>query len=177
MKERGTFAVVREHADAVGARGKMLAIGPTPYETFDASLDYFGDGSVVFVPLFGHTPGSLGTFVNRNARERLFHVGDATNSTEAIERRVGKSFALAWTDGDLGSRTRCSAKLSQLHEQDPELKLLPAHDRRRVGGGVPRGPGNLRGSLRSGAGGLLSCTAATTKESLFRPGGPSLASW
>jgi N-acyl homoserine lactone hydrolase len=145
MKERGTFAVVREHADAVGARGKMLAIGPTPYETFDASLDYFGDGSVVFVPLFGHTPGSLGTFVNRNARERLFHVGDATNSTEAIERRVGKSFALAWTDGDPGLANAVLGKLSQLHEQDPELKLLPAHDRDAWAAVFPGGPGTCVG--------------------------------
>ena len=67
---------------------------------FSASLDWFGDGSVVFVPLSGHTPGSLGTFINRTPGERLFHVGDAVNTTEAIDKRRGKSIVLEPTDVD-----------------------------------------------------------------------------
>src|SRR5260370_19348984 len=41
-----------------------LQFDPGPYETFDESADLYKDGSVVVVPLRGHTPGSVGIFVN-----------------------------------------------------------------------------------------------------------------
>jgi N-acyl homoserine lactone hydrolase len=144
-KDSGSFAVVRSHAEALIARAQPLSFADVPYENFQASVDYFGDGSVVFVRLFGHTPGSLGTFVNRSAQSRLFHVGDATNSTEAIERRVGKSFALDWTDHDPALADGLLAKLSQLHVQDPQLAFLPAHDRDAWSAVFPGGPGTCVG--------------------------------
>src|SRR5437588_1808160 len=39
--------------------------GPV-YEGFRSSLDLFGDGSVVLVPLPGHTAGNTGMFINRS---------------------------------------------------------------------------------------------------------------
>jgi hypothetical protein len=72
-------------------------------------------------------------------------VGDATNSTEAIEKRVGKSFALDWTDDNPALAEAMLAKLSQLHEQDPELKFVPAHDRAAWAAIFPGGPGTCVG--------------------------------
>src|SRR5207302_10697949 len=37
-----------------------LRFEPAPYETFDESADLYKDGSVIVVPLRGHTPGSVG---------------------------------------------------------------------------------------------------------------------
>ena len=145
LKDQGTFAVVREHAEALIQRATPLAFADVPYENFLASVDYFGDGSVVFVRLFGHTPGSIGTFVNRTPQARLLHVGDATNSTEAIEKRVGKSFALGWTDDDSALAEGLLAKLNQLHQQDPQLAFLPAHDRDAWAALFPGGPGTCVG--------------------------------
>ena len=128
-KDEGGFHVVKAFAEALGQRAKAIRFGGGPYENFDESLDWFGDGSVVFVPLFGHTPGSLGTFVNTPGGERLFHVGDAVNTTEAIEKRRGKSLVLEPTDVD-GPRTEAVvAQLTQLRGQDPRVRFLPAHDR------------------------------------------------
>src|SRR5258707_4023955 len=53
-----------------------LRFEPAPYETFDESADLFRDGSVVVVPLRGHTPGTVGVFVNLSSKRRLFYVGD-----------------------------------------------------------------------------------------------------
>ena len=83
---------------------KRAAASPTP-EYLLAAVDakVTPQGSVGFVPLSGHTPGSLGVFVSPSAGERFFHVGDAVNTIEAVEKRRGKSIILQGTDED-GSR-------------------------------------------------------------------------
>ncbi len=129
-KDSGGFHVVQAHARSIEARAKPIAFTKTPYENFDRSADLHGDGSIVFVPLFGHTPGSIGTFVNLSPTVRFFHAGDAVNTLEAIEKRRGKSVLLEVTDHDGAAADAIAAKLNQLHAQDPALVILPAHDRR-----------------------------------------------
>jgi N-acyl homoserine lactone hydrolase len=121
--------VVPAHAHAALGRSTPLTFAARPYETFDESADVFGDGSVVVVKLAGHTPGSIGTFINVSPELRLFHVGDAVNVNEAIERRLTKSVVMTSTDVDRAEADQVVARLAQLHEQDPKLKILPAHDR------------------------------------------------
>jgi N-acyl homoserine lactone hydrolase len=128
-KDTGGFHVVKAFAEVLAQRARPLRFIGGPYENFDVSLDYFGDGSVVFVPLSGHTPGSLGTFINRTPGERLFHVGDAVNTTEAIDKRRGKSIVLEPTDVDSTRAEAVVSGLTQLHGQDPLVRFLPAHDR------------------------------------------------
>jgi glyoxylase-like metal-dependent hydrolase (beta-lactamase superfamily II) len=129
-KEQGGFDVIRAHAEALSGRARPIRFTDTPYENFDRSADYFGDGSVVFVPLPGHTPGSIGTFINRSPAERYFHAGDASNTLEAVEKRRGKSVILQFTDHDGAAADATAARLNQLHAQDPALRIIPAHDRK-----------------------------------------------
>ena len=117
-------------ADAVRGRMTSIAFEARPYETFDESFDVFGDGTVVLVPLSGHTPGSVGVFVNLGPTKRLLHVGDTVNLEESIERRLPKSILMrAITDVDEDATDAQVAHLSQLHELVPALQILPAHDR------------------------------------------------
>ena len=129
-KDDGGFHVIRAHALAIERRAKPIAFTSGPYETFDESADFYGDGSVVFVPLYGHTPGSIGVFVSRSPSQRWFHVGDAANTVEAIEKRRGKSVFLEVTDEEGAEADRVVARLTQLHAADPAVALLPAHDRK-----------------------------------------------
>jgi N-acyl homoserine lactone hydrolase len=124
-----TIQVVPAEAAAMDGRLHALHFEPKPYETFDESADIFGDGSVVVVKLPGHTPGSVGIFVNLSPVFRIFHVGDAVNANEAIERRLPKSFVMSATDNDASQANATIAKLSQLHALDPGLLIVPAHDR------------------------------------------------
>ena len=121
--------VVATQARALAGRVSPLAFTAGPYETFDESADLFGDGSVVVVKLFGHTPGSVGVFVNVSPERRLFHVGDAVNVMEAIERRLTKSVVMASTDLSREEADRTVARIAQLHEAEPGVMILPAHDR------------------------------------------------
>ena len=133
--------VVPAHGRAIQDRVAPIVFEAKPYETFDESLDFFGDGSVVIVPLSGHTPGSVGVFVNLGPTKRLLHVGDTVNLEESITRRVPKSALLRWfTDSDQDAASLQVARLSQLHELVPELQIVPAHDRsvyERFFGGEP----------------------------------------
>src|SRR5713226_5011051 len=78
-----------------------LRFDPVPYETFDESADLYRDGSVVVVPLRGHTPGSVGIFVNLSPTRRLFYVGDAVDDERGFKERVGKPLLLRDSDSDI----------------------------------------------------------------------------
>ena len=111
------------------AEAPTLKFDPRPYETFDESTDLYGDGSVVVVPLRGHTPGSVGIFVNLDPHHRLFYVGDAVDEERGFQDRVGKSLILRDSDNDPTRANQIVAKLNQLHQMVPELAIIPAHGR------------------------------------------------
>jgi N-acyl homoserine lactone hydrolase len=117
-----------------------LRFEPTPYETFDESADLYRDGSVVVVPLRGHTPGSVGIFVNLSPTRRLFYVGDAVDDERGFRQRVGKSLILRDSDNDMALADQVVSRLSQLHERVPELAIIPAHGRSAYKKFFPGGP-------------------------------------
>jgi glyoxylase-like metal-dependent hydrolase (beta-lactamase superfamily II) len=123
-----------------------LKFDARPYEIFDESADLYGDGSVIVVPLRGHTPGSVGVFVNLDSRRRLFYVGDAVDDEEGFEDRVGKPLILRGSDNDPARANEVVARLNQLHKLAPEVAIIPGHGRGTY--------------LKIFAGGPLSCTAA-----------------
>ena len=98
-KDDGGFDVIAAIAESLAPRATGVSFAPVPYENFDRSFDVYGDGTIVLVPLPGHTPGSLGTFVNLPGL-RIFHVGDATNTFEAVLKKRGKSLPLSFSDRD-----------------------------------------------------------------------------
>src|SRR5215472_4681747 len=108
-----------------------LQFEPKPYEVFDESADLYKDGSVVVVPLRGHTPGSVGIFVNLAPARRLFYVGDSVDDERGIEERVGKPLLLRDSDNDPALANQIVSRLSQLYEKvpEPELIIIPAHGR------------------------------------------------
>ncbi len=102
--------------------------GPA-YENFPASHDWFGDGSVVLVPLPGHTPGSIGVFLQQVAGKRVLLVGDAAWSMDAISLPSHKLKPLsALTDADQSALAQTLWRLHRLHERDPSLVIIPSHD-------------------------------------------------
>ena len=117
-----------------------LRFEPAPYETFDESADLYRDGSVVVVPLRGHTPGSVGIFVNLSRTRRLFYVGDAVDDERGFEERAGKSLILQDSDNDMALANQIVGRLSELHEKVPGLAILPAHGRSAYKKFFPGGP-------------------------------------
>lgn len=128
-QDRGV-GLVPAHADALAGQMVEVEWEQRPWGNFEQSLDLFQDGSVVLVPLSGHTPGSLGTFVSLPDGVKLLHVGDVISLAESIDRRVPKSALMSsLTDEDSEANSMNVARLVQLQQADPALTILPAHDR------------------------------------------------
>jgi N-acyl homoserine lactone hydrolase len=117
-----------------------LQFEPKPYETFDESADLYHDGSVVVVPLRGHTPGSVGIFVNLSPAKRFLYVGDSVDDERGFEERVAKTLLLRDSDNNLALANQIVSKLSQLHEMVPSLAIIPAHGRSAYKKFFPAGP-------------------------------------
>jgi N-acyl homoserine lactone hydrolase len=122
------------------ASAPTLKFDATPYETLDESADLYKDGSVVVVPLRGHTPGSVGIFVNLSPTRRLFYVGDAVDDERGVADRVAKSLLLQDSDNDKPLAEQIVGRLSELHEKVPGLAIIPAHGRSAYMKFFPGGP-------------------------------------
>jgi len=133
------------------ADAPTLKFDPRPYEIFDESADLYGDGSVVLVPLRGHTPGSVGIFVNLDPHRRLFYVGDAVDDERGFVERVSKPLLLRDSDNDRARANQIVSVLNQLHKMAPEISIIPAHGRSAY--------------LKFFPGGAFSCVNADTPRS------------
>jgi N-acyl homoserine lactone hydrolase len=81
-----------------------------------------GDGSLVLLPVPGHTPGSMALLVRRPDRAPLLMVGDLTYEAELL--RAGRIPGV----GDRAGLRTASAMVLRLVERHPDLVILPAHD-------------------------------------------------
>lgn len=98
--------------------------GP-PIDGFAASFDVFGDGSIVAVPIPGHTPGSTAFLVRGKERTYLF-TGDATWTSRGIELPAHK--LLTAVDFDLPTLAETIGRLKAFNDNRPDVKIIPAHD-------------------------------------------------
>ena len=101
------------------------------YGPFEASLDFFEDGSVVVVPMPGHTPGSVGVFVTESSGKRSLVIGDTSWTKEGVEWPAEKPWiARRRVDDDPAKVREQLVMLHQLQRANPELRIVPAHDKR-----------------------------------------------
>lgn len=108
---------------------KRLEFKSVPFEGFDASLDWFGDGSVVLVPLYGHTPGSVGAFVTVDSKRRYFLVGDTVWLAAALKEARPKFWAARLlVDHDREKTQRVIEQIRTVAERNADLTVLPSHD-------------------------------------------------
>lgn len=108
---------------------RPFALKQTNYAGFEQSFDIFGDGTAVLVSLSGHTPGSLGLFLNADDGKRRLFVGDAVWRLDSVKNLRGKSFAASlFADNHSDDTKAVIAKLHALLKANPELLIIPAHD-------------------------------------------------
>jgi glyoxylase-like metal-dependent hydrolase (beta-lactamase superfamily II) len=101
-----------------------------PYENFTRSYDLFADGSVVFVPLPGHTEGSVGMFVNLPSGKRFFFTGDLTWALEGVQLPAERPWlARRLVDYDEAEVRRSIIRVHWLMKKYPDMMIVPAHDR------------------------------------------------
>jgi len=134
------FIIAAHVAKFPPAGAPTLTFQPQPYDGFGESLDLYGDGSVVVVPLRGHTPGGVGIFVIVGPAKFFLYVGDAVDDERGFEERVGKSLILRDSDDDPVLANQVVAQLYNLHRELPGLAIIPAHGRSAYTKFFPGGP-------------------------------------
>jgi glyoxylase-like metal-dependent hydrolase (beta-lactamase superfamily II) len=121
--------VYEEQRKALQSRFRPIQLKEHPYENFSRSLDLFEDGSVVLVPLPGHTPGSLGIFLNVSPTERYLVVGDALWNVNDNGEPEARSLPAEWfADNDVARARETRARLTELVKKSNEITLVPVHD-------------------------------------------------
>lgn len=101
------------------------------YGPFGASRDFFEDGSVVLVPMPGHTPGSVGVFVNLPSGQRFLIIGDTSWAKEGVAWPAEKPWlARRMVDFDAAGVRQQLVLLHQLQRANPDLLIVPSHDAR-----------------------------------------------
>jgi N-acyl homoserine lactone hydrolase len=101
------------------------------YLGFERSFDVFGDGSVVLVPLPGHTPGSIVVFVSLPSGRRFGLVGDLVWQKDGIDRPAERPWSTrALVDEDAEAVRVGIRHIAAIHRRFPNIAWLPAHDAR-----------------------------------------------
>jgi glyoxylase-like metal-dependent hydrolase (beta-lactamase superfamily II) len=118
-------------ASLVTRNYRVYGFADGPYLAYDKSYDVFRDGSVVLVPAPGHTPGSIIAFVTLPTGKRYAFVGDLVWQREGVELPAERPWlSRRLVDHDEDSVRREVARLHRLAERNPDLVIVPAHDRR-----------------------------------------------
>ncbi len=102
--------------------------GPA-YGSFNSSHDLFGDGSVLLVPLPGHTAGNTGMLIRRSNGSPLFMLGDAAWVDENY-LRPATMHPFIWNGVTSDDATACQTLINLHHfsRRHPEIPLIAMHD-------------------------------------------------
>jgi N-acyl homoserine lactone hydrolase len=119
-------------AASLGSKNyRVYGFADGKYLGYESSYDVFRDGSVVLVPAPGHTPGSIVAFVNTPDNKRYAFIGDMAWQREGVELPAERPWlSRRLVDLDPAGVRRELARLHRLAERNPDLVVVPAHDRR-----------------------------------------------
>jgi len=122
-------AFIPSQYDSNKSQWRFINFKSGPYEIFKKSLDLYSDGSIVFVPLDGHTHGSIGMFVNLSAEQRFFFTGDLSWTREGFSKPAEKFYISSILVDDDKSLTKKQVyEVSLLLKHKPEIYVIPSHD-------------------------------------------------
>jgi glyoxylase-like metal-dependent hydrolase (beta-lactamase superfamily II) len=129
VDDGGTVMAITQNLPDV--KWETYAFEPRPYLGFSRSHDLYGDGSIVIVPVPGHTPGSVLVFVALPSGERWALLGDLVWQLEGITERAERPWLTrVLADADPQGVRDGIAHVAAIHDAFPEMRLVPAHDGR-----------------------------------------------
>lgn len=100
---------------------------PAWLQPFTSGLDLLGDGSLLAVPLPGHSHGQMGLFMPDVDGRPVFLIGDAAWSLPFLREGRLPSRLVAMITPDRRRYAQTFRGLQQLAVKEPVLALLPSH--------------------------------------------------
>ncbi|MBT9508158.1 MBL fold metallo-hydrolase [Rhodoferax sp.] len=122
----GTWA---SQVAAKSIQWEALTFTSGPFKGYAQSLDLYQDGTVVLVPMPGHTPGSIGLFLTVDSGKVYFFIGDVAWTQGALQASAPKFWAASLlVDQDADQTLSSVAQVRTLLQAEPGLVVVPAHD-------------------------------------------------
>jgi glyoxylase-like metal-dependent hydrolase (beta-lactamase superfamily II) len=125
---RGRFAAgkgyVRHHLPPA-ARMELVDFNGLgkPYETFAATIDLLGDGTVRLISTPGHTAGHLSVLLRLAGDRQVLVIGDAAYTLRNIREEI-----LPMLTADDEACRRSMREIKAFARHDPQAILVPSHD-------------------------------------------------
>ncbi len=138
IKKSGRFSRLR--------KGFLLDLIPDDFETrvrfseeikevslepslapFLSGLDLFGDGTILGIPLPGHTEGQLGILFSEERGQLLFLVGDACWGIPALEKNRKPTILARQIFASAKDYGKTFERLRELHKKEVGPKIIPSH--------------------------------------------------
>lgn len=108
---------------------KLMELNSGPYEIFKKSRDFYGDGTIVIVPLYGHSIGSVGIFLNISDKDRYFFTGDLTWLASGFQQLSHKNcISSKLVDLDKAAIEAEISRIAKFLKENPDIKVVPTHD-------------------------------------------------
>lgn len=123
-------AFLHSQFDGVKHWRELRFEGP-PVLGFAHSHDAFGDGSVLLLPLGGHTAGQVGMLLSLPSGQRYLFTGDVTWAIEGFHKPADRSWLLRRIlplDHDPAANQAAIVHIHQLMKRHPGITVVPAHD-------------------------------------------------
>ncbi|MGH1352981.1 MAG: MBL fold metallo-hydrolase [Methyloligellaceae bacterium] len=115
----------------IGSNYKLYEFKDGAYLGFEKSFDFYGDGSVVIVPAYAHTPGSVIVFVTVSDGKRYAFIGDLAWQKEGVDLPAEKPWPIRkQADFNDGVARKLLGHMHRLQKKVPGLIVVPAHDAR-----------------------------------------------
>lgn len=123
------FGYISSQFDGDSIHWKPIQFTNQPYASYAKSLDWFGDGTAIFVPMKGHSEGSVGLFLHTENGKTYFLTGDIVWRKEGFIDKKHKPRGARWiVDFDTVSLGEEISRVHELLKLNPELEIIPAHD-------------------------------------------------
>lgn len=98
------------------------------YGPFEHAIDLLSDGSLILVPLHGHTIGQYGLLLNQPEGRRYFLMADSVYVRANYRTLVTGSLASRLAHYNARLYRSLFPMLRQLEENNPEMVCIPSHD-------------------------------------------------
>jgi len=106
-----------------------LSALPAAYAPFEQGVDLFNDGSLLAVPLPGHAVGQMGLFFTTDQEEIVLLAADACWHSRAYRELLWPHRLTNLIQADIRAYRESLTKLHHLHQNNPQVRIIPSHCR------------------------------------------------
>lgn len=99
----------------------------SPIKPFDKTFDFFGDGSILLIPLEGHYRGHLGALVNSHDNQKYFLIADSCWLSKSFRENITPSSIASIIMDNPKMYKETLHKIHKFHKNNSDINILPSH--------------------------------------------------